>query len=259
MEPEEIYAFILANIDDAGELNVFLSNTNLNVQNNEGNTVLHLAIKQDNIRVVKILLGSPTVDVNIPNHENDTPLELSGDEATGEIFRLLLKRPDLEVQLKPIYIFENAFIGGHEDIVNTLLQHPRFDINHVYTNKTTPLVFVIWKGIEPSLFIKFLSLPNLDLNKQNDVGNTALHFAAVSKDRIRYLEILLSQPTIEIDAVNNEGDTPLSFAVHNTNRKAVNLLLFRKADKSIVDHKGRNVIELTTDTKIINSLIGIQH
>jgi len=35
------------------------------------------------------------------------------------------------------------------------------------------------------------------------------------------------------------------------------MLLFRKADKTIVDHKGMHVIETTEDNKLIKILLGV--
>jgi len=255
-DPREIYNFIAANVDDP-TIDTFVNNVQVNVQDEEGGTALHLAIRDDNTAVVKALLRCPLVDVNIEDIYGNTSFDYALS-ASLEIFYSLIERPDLEIQKKDWHIVERSFIANPDDIdIAKLLNHPKFDINHVGNNDITPLMYMVLHG-SPSIVEKFLQLPNIDISKQSSKGNTVLHFAVARTDiPNRSIELLLSHPDIEIDAVNYEGHTPLFFAVAKNNKKAVNMLLFRKADKTIVDHKGMHVIETTEDNKLIKILLGV--
>lgn len=49
----------------------------LNMQDNDGNTALHLAIQSRNFRMFCALFGNPEVNLNITNYKGETPLDLS--------------------------------------------------------------------------------------------------------------------------------------------------------------------------------------
>ncbi|VAI35612.1 hypothetical protein VPH35_091946 [Triticum aestivum] len=49
----------------------------LNMQDNDGNTALHLAIQARNFRIFCALFGNPEVNLNITNNQGQTPLDLS--------------------------------------------------------------------------------------------------------------------------------------------------------------------------------------
>lgn len=47
---------------------------NINARNNQGETVLHIAVNKNNLPMVRRLLNQPELDINIKNHYGDTPL-----------------------------------------------------------------------------------------------------------------------------------------------------------------------------------------
>uniref|UniRef100_A0A8R7UKV3 Uncharacterized protein n=1 Tax=Triticum urartu TaxID=4572 RepID=A0A8R7UKV3_TRIUA len=49
----------------------------LNMQDNDGNTALHLAIQARNFRMFCALFGNPEVNLNITNNQGETPFDLS--------------------------------------------------------------------------------------------------------------------------------------------------------------------------------------
>ncbi|KAF7851717.1 hypothetical protein BT93_L3029 [Corymbia citriodora subsp. variegata] len=69
----------------------------INLENDEGNTTLHLAVSVKNIQVVDFLLGQHAlrhvvVNVNVYNKSGRTPLDLSGREAGDRAITRSLKR-----------------------------------------------------------------------------------------------------------------------------------------------------------------------
>ncbi|GAA6031721.1 hypothetical protein JCM8097_001952 [Rhodosporidiobolus ruineniae] len=91
-----------------------------------------------------------------------------------------------------------------------------------------------------------------DVNWQDGLGNTALHYAASSPSPDA-LELLLDFEGTDVDLQNRlEGDTPLHLAVKLENEAArrgvVEMLLEAGADPSIKDRHGRRPQDLLRPT-----------
>ncbi|CAN6221312.1 unnamed protein product [Urochloa humidicola] len=56
-------------------------NSILNIQDNQGNTALHLAILEGHLGIFQTLIKNPQVRLNLPNHEGKTPMDLAESKA----------------------------------------------------------------------------------------------------------------------------------------------------------------------------------
>ena len=69
----------------------------INIQNNNGNTVLHNAIKMNNLHIVTLLLSHPKIGeiINIQNDLGNTPLHeaILKSNCDIDIIKLLLTQP----------------------------------------------------------------------------------------------------------------------------------------------------------------------
>lgn len=66
---------------------------NVNLQNNLGDTALHMAISfQPRLDAIKTLLASPEIDVNIKNNKGVTPLELARRMELTDVVEALLEK-----------------------------------------------------------------------------------------------------------------------------------------------------------------------
>ena len=80
-------------------------NCDVNVQNSDGNTVLHLACERNDYSMVKQLISHPKCDINILNNNNKNPLLLvtrSKQSLTNEIVELLVKTNKCDVNIRDI-------------------------------------------------------------------------------------------------------------------------------------------------------------
>jgi ankyrin repeat domain-containing protein 50 len=64
----------------------------------------------------------------------------------------------------------------------------------------------------------------VDINRQDETGRTALHFA-VTYDHVEILQTLLRDRKLDVDLADNEGRTPVSYAAAMGYSEMVKLLL----------------------------------
>jgi ankyrin repeat protein len=88
-----------------------------------GNTPLHHASANDNVKIVRHLLNEGA-NVNVQNNDGNTPLHFAAEKGRLGVIRLLLeRRADVNVQDKdgntPLV---SAAVGGHVDVVRVLLK-----------------------------------------------------------------------------------------------------------------------------------------
>ncbi len=78
---------------------------NVNIKDKKGDTPLHTAIDDSNLKTIKLLLAHPDVNVNLQNNDRYTPLHSAivnacNDTEEIEIVKLLLAHPDINVNLQ---------------------------------------------------------------------------------------------------------------------------------------------------------------
>ena len=94
-----------------------------------------------------------------------------------------------------------------------------------------------------------LEQPNMDLNKTDDLGHSALHYAVVSKN-IDGLKLLLADPRLTTtNHKDSLGETPLMSAIINNNKEAL---------LQLVDHPRVNLDLSMDDIKdlVVNTFGG---
>jgi len=102
----------------------------------------------------------------------------------------------------------NAIIENDFDWFVELVDKAGFD--QVDSKGLTPLMYCIQN--ERSGMVDYLLEKEIDVNKQDDIGNTALFYAVFkSKDKTDLIEKLLKKGA-DMNIANNAGVSPLSLA-----------------------------------------------
>ncbi len=114
----------------------------------------------------------------------------------------------------------NAIIENDFDWFVELVENAGVD--QVDSNGLTPLMYCIQN--ERSKMIDYLLEKEIDINKQDNVGNTALFYAVFkSKDKIELIEKLLTKGA-DMNMANKASVTPLSLANSMANEKISNFM-----------------------------------
>ncbi|XP_037513478.2 E3 ubiquitin-protein ligase MIB2-like [Rhipicephalus sanguineus] len=151
---------------------------NVNLQDAVGDTALHDAITVENTEVASLLIDFRAMDLSLKNQRGFNSLHhacLKGNHEIAE--RILSKRPNLLNVAKNdgFTALHLAANNGHYRVAKTLLAKRESDMNAHASKGETPLmlaaIFGHWDIVE------LLVEAGADVNRQDQDGDTVLHFA----------------------------------------------------------------------------------
>ncbi len=178
----------------------------------EGDTLLHIAMRSDNVELVRKLLEAGA-DETITNEDNELPIHCAYNAAKKEHFTELLDlfndidTPDFS-NGKTLFMM---VVGNdpEKEIVEYFIKRG-VDINHRDNDGNSPLLIMVRNncGFEA---VKILVEAHADVNIQNREGNTALFIALKKKSFETAMYLLENGADFKIK--NKEGETALGYAV----------------------------------------------
>ena len=210
---------------------------NLNLKNEFGDTVLHIAAKRDSIESCQKIIDKG-IDQNIQNGDGKTPLHIAASYGSGSVAEVLLNSGQCNVNLQdksretPVHI-----AAKHQNPVLHLLLKDNF-CNPYLQNADGMNVLQIASCNNDISTVQFLlshKHPTYQqMNLQNDSGDTALHIAT-RNNHINITELLLSQTCtsdVHTDAgmcnpnvQDNQGNTSMHIVAENGNPDLCRLML----------------------------------
>lgn len=203
---------------------------NVNLQDVAGDTALHDAITIDSAEIANLLINFRTTDFSITNRRGFNTLHhacLKGSCLIVE--RILSKRPNLVNIAKNdgFTALHLAANNGHFRVAKALLAKGQCDINVHASKGETPLmlaaIFGHWDIIE------LLVEAGADVNRQDQDGDTVLHFA-IGRHQLRVLQSSGTSNAPNVAAVERE--------VPNGHLAPLCYLANRGADVYMMNNKG---------------------
>jgi ankyrin repeat protein len=243
-----------------GEINV---DVDVNAKNNNGETALHIAAKNDRREVVDALLGLMTEEtINIKNKDGKTALYLAVEsESTGtveEFFRSSTRRGNININVDasspPDHrsILRVAVGTGNVEIFNLLLKHGAVleNINDLLqTAVENEHVEIVGELVEyviglnkPIMFGGWRQKNVEEENARINCLTKVLHFAA-KKGRVDIIKNLLEKG-VQVDAKDANNKTALHFAAEAGEPEVVAMLLEHKAKLDVKDKNGQTPLHL---------------
>ena len=202
----------------------------INEQDKDGDTPLHMAIRENQLETVKFLCQSGA-DVEKRNFSEKTPLILATFKEEYDIIRELVTNFHANVNavdqysLSPLFI---AIAGEHLDIVKFLCENDA-DVSAYNTIGETPLITAIKLknfDIVKELVINYKA----DVNQWSLVSNDYPLHIACKQNSLQICQFLCDNGA-DIEAKNQDGDTPLNKAVkYGFDDIIVELVEVRKAN-----------------------------
>ncbi len=189
-----------------------------NIQNNDGESALFLAVYNGFTSVVQKLLRNKKTNVNIQDDTfKRTPLHAAVNSRHIEIVEMLLNDPRVEVDVEDADGMTPLIIGARHPknglkYMDMLLKTMKVDFNKKsITNRSVLLDAAAdyrWYLVK-----RLMKEDGIDLNIQDKEGNTALFYAVESKDDKMVYELLINKKDkIDTNIQNNDGNTALIYA-----------------------------------------------
>lgn len=159
-------------------LHVLVQKTNLNLENNDGNTVLHLAAGKDDSDLLQIILKSGA-NPNQPNKNRLTPFEEACAKSKNPDFLKLLVNAGATINPKTGDHFSPLMLALEQKNFSTslFLINRGADINFKTHNHLTPLHIIAAKGFGKFLPIALRKEAIINIQTTDSLFSP-LHFAA---------------------------------------------------------------------------------
>ncbi|EAX87885.1 hypothetical protein TVAG_285100 [Trichomonas vaginalis G3] len=209
------------------ELEKIMPEYDVNDQNKEGLTMLHLAAALRRTTLLIRLLENPTIDVNIQDNKSKTAAFTAGDNQNFEEFKEIVKKDDYDIDAK--------------------------------SEKGLTLFLYLVLNKKDYKFIEFLLEEKPDVIKQQDeLGRTALHIM-ISTKNLEMFNTFIEHPGVDqiLNMVDRDKRTPLHIAaINNENPDYVERLVkFNKLDKNARDVTNKTAYEYAKTKKIQSILM----
>ena len=163
--------------DNVSEVKSLLSKgVNPNTVDTNGNPMLLLAVKENSIQVIDLLLSNPKIDVDLSNKSGETPLMMASIQGNLPLVQtLVLKNKAMVDQIgwTPLHY---ACAKGHLEVTQFLISNGAI-VDSVSLNATTPLMMAVQSGNER--LVKLLLDKGADLQLRNSQGLSAIDIADI--------------------------------------------------------------------------------
>ena len=222
---------------------------NINKQNSKSMTALMLAAKYGYIKIVKLLLNNGADPFIINKLDESSALTIAYDNNYFDIVFELLKVKDSYGNTPLMRAAKDKSLGLFHKIVkmfsNTkLLPYKQKYFNELNKQKRNALMIFLsdrnsYKPTFSSIFkftLKYIDI--IDINAQDEYGNTALMYAVENDDEI-IVENLTAvyEGKINFNLKNKDGYTAIMLAFKN---RFFNILLYLKSEGASFPNKNTN-------------------
>jgi ankyrin repeat protein len=215
-------------------------------------TLLHMAIKKNNIEIVKLLLEKGA-DPNIKNRAEQTPLEIAIFNYNIEIVKLLLEKgadPNIKNRAKQTSL-EIAILINNIEIVKLLLEKGA-DPNIKNRDGQTLLEIAQYKDYDIIVNLLLEKGARGEIKIKSPYSTEIVE--AVRKQNIELVKELLDKgaDVNTIDKDNYGKRSLLHIATDKKNKDMINLLLDRGANIDIFDNNKETALHLAIGLKNID-------
>jgi ankyrin repeat protein len=183
------------------------------------NTLLHYAVLNNKYNTLKNIINND-YDINQQNNNGDTALHLSIRYKYDNISLLLIENKKINLKLKNKYnidvLFEAITTNNFNIINNLLKKNINFNSYRGPNNKNYFHEAIIKNN--KKLIKYFISIYN-NLNIKDSDGNSLIHYAAIYNN----LNLIknFKEKNINLNPLNNKNENPLNYYIKRDSKKQI--------------------------------------
>ncbi|KAK6190601.1 hypothetical protein SNE40_002431 [Patella caerulea] len=218
---------------------------NMNVQDAEGKTPVHIAIENQHAVIISLLLAHPMIDLTIRDKTGQTPFSVAMATKNNKAAQAILNR-------EPTAAEQNDNRGRNflhlaiqkcdiESVLFLIAVHANVNSRVQDSNQLTPLHLAVMAGSE--IIVRNLLLAGASVNEPTKSGETALHLAATN-DSSGICGVLLEN-NVDYDAVDENLNNALHTAVYHGHLNSIKILLTEsRINAEAVNAKGQTPLHI---------------
>lgn len=226
---------------------------NINTYNNKKEYPITIASKNNNIEIIKELFHNDA-SIEVKDEDGLTPLAITALNGCLEAAEVLLKfnaNPKAKVDgFSPIML---ASYSGHLNVIKLFLEYKQ-GIESLTDDGQSILSIASMQGHD--VLVKYFIRNNANILSQDDKGYSPILYAA-QNNHIKVIKTLL-ETGVSIESKDHRGVSLLSVAIMNNHEDIVDFLINEGADINSQDNDGRTPLiyaSIYANKSIINNLL----
>jgi ankyrin repeat protein len=235
---------------------------NINIRDNNGYNILHLAIYNRNFEITEYILKNTNIKINDKINTGENALHIAINTQEDKITELLLdydiniNEQDYSYDFTPLHYAINL---GNKKIIKKLIKKgANINIQDIYGN-TLLHYCIVEKNIEILDYIINLKI-DTGYNLWNIDGNTPLHLLLmVNQENIINIDKNILIKFVEntnLNIPNNDGNTQLYYiCLLDLWKNIKNILELKKLDISIFNKKEKKIIDLIKEKELFIDMV----
>ncbi|WP_371222939.1 ankyrin repeat domain-containing protein [Orientia tsutsugamushi] len=245
-------------------------NANVTLQDNNGNTPLHVAARNHDFKMTETLLSHGNAIVDMQNNKGQTSLHLASTRPhTYQGASALLSKESLSIAQALLTHGANVNLEDedgntalhyatnhfhHKEITEILLNHGA-NVNAQNNVGDTALHRAAKSGLGPTVVCLLKSGANVHLKGEN--GNSVLHCAAQGRSPNESIVKAVLHHGADVNARNNDGSTPLHHAAEKINNPlpAIQILLKHGADIDAQNNLGDTALHRAAKNGLLPTVV----
>lgn len=236
--------FLCAKIDDTETILESIDTINVNMTDEDNESLLHYTVKFNCFEVARILL-SHNANVDIKNSNGDTPLMLACKMGLDNFIKLFL-RYNANIDEKNSFgetSLQMAILNGNIDIIKFLINEKANIKTLTYSNRGIAHYAVKSGKLDVLKYI--VDKCNCDVNCIDGAGNSLLHYA-VNINNYEIVDFLIKRNAC-IHIRNIQYETPLFFAVQKSSISIIDYLIDLGAVIDIVNLFDESLLDVARE------------